>query len=107
MLCFLLFLLIAHIRLLIEIPDLKYREENVCSTGITLYHLKSGDTTMSALFSSLPFDCPYPPDDRDPGPEVSRGERQQLLLRLLDGDHIVPSEERRYNDQCFVFFSSF
>ena len=54
---------------------------------------------MSALFSSLPFDCPYPPDDRDPGPEVSRGERQQLLLRLLDGDHIVPSKERRYNDQ--------
>ena len=48
---------------------------------------------MSALFSSLPFDCPYPPVDRDPGPEVSRGER------LLHGDHIVPSKERRYNDQ--------
>ena len=98
---FFLFLLIARIPLLIEIPDLKYREENVYSTGITLYHLKSGDTTISALFSSLPFDCPYPPVDRDPGPEVSRVER------LLHGDDIVPSEGSRYNDECFVFFSSF
>ena len=57
--------------------------------GITLYHLKSGDTTISVLFSSLPLDCPYPPVNRDPGPEVSSGDDHGVLPVIKDeADHI-------------------
>ena len=30
----------------LQLPGPEYGEENVYSTGITLYHLKSGDTTI-------------------------------------------------------------